>query len=280
MKLPFQERGTLQNFSFLNLYGTDQNGYVLRLTTLRSVKNSDISSDKSPEEIIWVDEYTGSDPEEKLDSAVCRSRSKIWELAMCNDWEYFFTVTLDPNKYDRFDLDKFHEDFTKFLYEYKHRKYKIQFLIIPERHESGAWHFHGLMFGLPLEELQLFKIGDQMSKRLVRLVRSGRELYSWPSVSDRFGYNTFEPINNYQAVCKYVTKYIKKDIAKSVTEVGAHTYFRSRGLNERKKIFKGFLSSEITLPVINSYKDNYATVLDFELNQENLTEILSKLHKK
>lgn len=278
--MPFQERGTLQNFSFLNLYGTDQNGYILRLTTLRSVKNSDISLDKSPEEIIWTDQITDSTPEEKLDSAVCRARSKIWELAMCNDWDYFFTVTLDPKKYDRFDLDIFHEDFTKFLYEYKHRKYKIQFLIIPEQHESGAWHFHGLLFGLPKSELQLFRLGDKMSKRLVRLIRSGRELYSWSSVSDKFGFNTFEPVNNYQAVCKYVTKYINKDIAKSVTEFGAHTYFRSRGLNERKYLFKGFLSSEITLPVVNSYKDNFATVCDYELNKENIEEILSKLHKK
>lgn len=50
------------------------------------------------------------------------------------------------------------------------------------------------------------------------------------SYFNRFGFCDLEPIRNHEAVSKYVTKYINKELAISVTELNAHTYYHSRGL--------------------------------------------------
>ena len=51
-------------------------------------------------------------------------KAVLFELAFCNPWEFFFTGTLDKNKYNREDLDKFHKDFTRFIRLYN-KKYNL-----------------------------------------------------------------------------------------------------------------------------------------------------------
>lgn len=79
-----------------------------------------------------------------------------------------FTGTLDPQKYDRTNLDKFHKDLTQWLRDYgKQHKVKIKFLLVPEQHSDGiSWHIHGFLHGLPEEHLKQFVVGDVMGKGL------------------------------------------------------------------------------------------------------------------
>lgn len=39
----------------------------------------------------------------KLDNSLTRTKSTIFELAMCNDWKYFVTLTLNKEYHDRSD---------------------------------------------------------------------------------------------------------------------------------------------------------------------------------
>ena len=48
--------------------------------------------------------------ENKLENNLSRAKSKIFQYAMCNDFEYFVTLTLDSKKYDRYNLSKFIKD--------------------------------------------------------------------------------------------------------------------------------------------------------------------------
>ena len=48
--------------------------------------------------------------------------------------------------------------------------------------------------------------------------------------SSKFGFCDLELIRNSEAVAKYVTKYINKELADNVTELNAHLYYHSRGL--------------------------------------------------
>lgn len=45
--------------------------------------------------------------EEKLDNSISRTRSKIYEYAICNDFEYFVTLTLNSEKMDRSNIDEY-----------------------------------------------------------------------------------------------------------------------------------------------------------------------------
>ena len=37
----------------------------------------------------------------KINESILRSKTKIFELAFCNPWDWFFTGTINPNKQDR-----------------------------------------------------------------------------------------------------------------------------------------------------------------------------------
>ena len=43
----------------------------------------------------------------KLEASLSRTKNRVTELALCNPWEYFVTLTLSPEKYNRNDLPTF-----------------------------------------------------------------------------------------------------------------------------------------------------------------------------
>lgn len=192
---------------------------------------------------------------EKLAESLSRTRSRIYELAFCNGWEWFFTATLDPRKYVRSDLERFHSALTQWIRNYN-RKYNLQikFLLIPELHSDGvSWHMHGLLQGLPVEHLTQFQIGDKMGKKLAEKVIRGDVVYNWRPYADKFGFCDVEAIRSHEAVCKYVTKYISKSLNNSVKELNAHMYYCSRGLNRAETIKKGTMFADIAPEFENEY---------------------------
>ena len=125
-------------------------GKKYRLQLHRSLRNSGLEVEEKRKR--EKGEYVNT---EKLEENIIRARSKIFELAICNDWEFFVTLTLDKGKYNRFDLKRYRVDLAQFIRDYK-KKYKIdiKYLLIPEMHKDGAWHMHGLIMGLPKEHLK------------------------------------------------------------------------------------------------------------------------------
>lgn len=254
------------NYSFLSVYGTEKNGKTIKLVVVKCPKDRQEQDVKQIDEVEFVND-------EKFESSINRARSRIWEFSICNDWDYFFTITINQELMDRFDLNVFHLEFTKFLYEYKHRKYKVKYLIIPEKHKDGAWHFHGLLAGLPTDELTRFCIGMKMSKCISSLVYKGRCIYFSKPIQNKFGFNTFESVKNRQAVAKYVTKYIGKNLERSVTEVGAHLYYHSRGLNKKEKIIEGVMYRGCSIPLQNAFENEKVLIQEFEYTEENLQKL-------
>jgi len=61
---------------------------------------------------------------------------------------------------------------------------------------------------------------------------------TWESYSKKFGYMSIDTIDNHEAACKYMTKYITKDMSKRVTELGAHLYYVSKGLVCAELVFE------------------------------------------
>ena len=89
------------------------------------------------------------------------------------------------------------------------------------------------------------------------------------SLSKKFGFCDLEFVCNPEAVSKYITKYINKDLATSVTELNAHLYYHSRGLQTAKTMKKGTMLCDI----VPSFVGEYCSVswLDYD---ENLLEYL------
>ena len=49
-----------------------------------------------------------------------------------------------------------------------------------------------------------------------------------------------DKIKNQEACCKYITKYVNKDLSDSIKELNAHMYYVSKGLNKAVEIKKRY----------------------------------------
>ena len=132
---------------------------------------------------------------------------------------------------------------------------------------------HGFLHGLPVEHLHQFQIGDIMGAGLADKVKRGGVVYNWPAYSDKFGFCDVECVRNHEAVSKYMTKYICKDLAQSVTDLNAHMYYHSRGLCFAETIKKGSMSMAVDIEP--SYTGDYCSVYWFPYSDTLLSELSS-----
>lgn len=171
----------------------------------------------------------------KFSQSVSRARKTILELALCNEWKYFITLTLDGDKYDRFNLLNFRRDLAQFVRNLRKKymkqgfDYKINYLLVPEKHENGAWHIHGLLsdisaFTIPFD--CLVRQGVPIPKKLWN-----KGYFNWPDYQEKFGNCSLGLIRDKIACGFYVTKYISKMIQDSDISPGDHLFFASQGLN-------------------------------------------------
>lgn len=228
----------------------DYAGRGCKLTIHKSVRNPGWEDD---EPLFKGEKGTVND--EKLMENIIHARSRIFELAYCNSWSYFTTFTIDKKKCGRYDLEKYHKSFSQWLRDYnkKHGTH-IKYLTIPEQHKDGAWHEHGFIMGLPVEHLRLFNPEtDKLPKYITEKLFGGSLVYDFPAYREKFGFCDFEPIRSLEGVSKYVTKYISKDLARSVTEVNAHLYYCSQGLQRATEIKRGTMSANMEPDFENEY---------------------------
>lgn len=192
----------------------------------------------------------GAINDEKLECNIARARSSIFELAMCNPWEYFVTLTIDAKKYDRHNLGEYYQALAVFLMNYRRTNgCKIQYLFIPEPHQDGAWHMHGFLNGLSKDKLEL----------------NAQGYLDWPDYRKKFGYISLGAVRDSEAAAWYITKYISKDLAARKMDLNAHLYYCSKGLQRAKVIKKGPMAATIDPDYENDFvKVRWYDVSDLE----------------
>lgn len=195
-------------------------------------------------------EKKNNESDGKLDKSIIRARSKVFEYALCNDFDYFVTLTLDKTKIDRYDLGHYIKKLGQFIRDYRKKHgVNIQYLLIPEKHNDGAWHMHGLMKGIPKEHLIKNKNGYK----------------DWEAYSERFGYISIDEIRNKEAVSKYITKYISKSFdGNGVTDKNKKMYYVSRGLKKAVIIKEGTLSGKESIPIPdeNMFENDFVKIVN------------------
>ena len=203
---------------------------------------------------------------EKLRNNLSRTKSTIFELAMCNPWEYFVTLTIDGSKHDRSDLASYEKALRNMIKNYNARhNAKIRFLLIPEFHSDKInYHMHGLMMGIPQECLEEFTADMFLPESILKKVEVGKNVNRWKQYADRFGHCIVEAIQNADAVSKYMTKYITEELGNTITELNAHAYYCSRGLARAKTLCEGPLVS-VPKP---DYENDYVAIKTFKTKEE------------
>ena len=210
----------------------------------------------------------------KLLNNLTRAKTKIFELALCNEWEYFITLTINRDKQNRYDLDAYHKRLSQFIRDYN-KKYglQIKFLLVPEKHKDGAWHEHGFIMGLPKEHLTEFTLSQKLPNYLRKKLKDGEDIYNWLPYMKKFGFCDLEPIKSHQGASYYVLKYITKDLQRSVSKLGGHLYRASQGLKKAEVVAKGEYKGHLVF----DYENDYCKCNTLAFSQELLDYIISRV---
>ena len=203
----------------------------------------------------------------KLRESLIRSRSNVYELALCNSWTHFVTFTLSQDKLDRYNLNAAVSKISKWINNLNYRQsINIKYLIIPEPHKDDAWHFHCLMMGVPSSLLVPFLITDNIPIRIKGLIKDGHAIYNFPLYQEKFGWVTVEEIRDNERTAKYITKYITKELLASRIALNHHVFYASKGLQRAKTLYRAELRREFTA----DYENEYVRVKQFDNLEEPL----------
>lgn len=133
------------------------------------------------------------------------------------------TFTLDKDKIDRYEPKEVKRAVNNWLYNNSKRK-NLSYLVVPELHQDGAIHFHGLTNeALQTEFSETFLIKGIKMKPIkeTTLRKKGfkpddEEVQKVYNVSNfPYGFTTAVELDeNCEGVARYMTKYITKDLQK------------------------------------------------------------------
>lgn len=152
--------------------------------------------------------------ENKLKNNLIRAKNRITDIALANDFKYYFTVTFST-KYDRYSLDQI---YTKFKNKLKVMReacgHRIDYLVVPEQHKDGAWHLHGFF-----------------TSHIDDFLYVNKHHHIDISYLNELGWVNVQLIQDQVRISHYITKYIQKNLGKCI-DLYKHVYFASTGLNK------------------------------------------------
>ena len=164
------------------------------------------------------------------DVSIKRTKKKVYDYAKSNEWEWFVTFTFSPDKVNRYDYDECTKYLSKWLNNLrcKYKSTALSYLVVPEQHKDGAYHFHGLFSGM--NEHQIVWTGKYVIKRVrglrSKFVRTKEKIYKIGSY--KLGWMTATRVREMEKVTSYITKYITKDMLNDLH--GRKRYWCSRNL--------------------------------------------------
>ncbi len=245
-----------QQSRFYNIYIIKKYGNSYKLILLNSLINREV---ESPFPLI---EKKKGNKLSKLQNNISRAKATIYELAICNDWNYFVTLTIDPIKYDRSKLREYYKQLSKFINNYNYQNNcKIKYLLIPELHkDKKSWHMHGLIYNLPKNKLKENKNG----------------FLDWEDYSKKFGYMSLSLIRDFEKTALYITKYITKDTLNNSIEYNKHLFYSSQGLKRAEELFRGRIYCDNVIQY--DFTNEYLSLKN--LNREELEKLINESELK
>lgn len=189
-----------------------------------------------------------------LQKSINRTKTKISDYVQCNNFSHFATFTFDPSN-SKVNGEENRKDFKKMssliknwlkteqLNHLRRHGRKFLYLIVPERHKNGAWHFHAL-----LEDYQN-EIEDFYTRKNKYITVS--ELKTKKKDKNRkfitrytLGRSEIAPIKDKTKMSSYIKKYITKEL---IQDKNAKRYWASRNL-KTPEIIPNFISESQKIP--------------------------------
>lgn len=145
-----------------------------------------------------------------------RAKNMIYDYARSNDFEWFVTMTFNPEKVDSFDYSACSRKLSDWIKNVR-RRYSpdIRYLFVPELHKSGRYHFHGLL-------------GEIGTLPLVDSGKRDHDQVIYNIDNYKLGFTTATKILDKQRTATYIGKYITKELSGHIR--GKKRYWNSKNL--------------------------------------------------
>ncbi len=184
-----------------------------------------------------VDDFDIASIQQSLRNSSKRSQDTMYGYVLSNVWDYWVTLTLSSEEVNRFDNSEVKYLWHIFQQNCKRRNPDCKILAIPEKHKSGALHFHALMSNIDLTLIPAInpKTNKEIRTQFGDLVFNVKD---W-----NFGFSTCVVMpkkNNYLKVANYMVKYITKS---GNIDYNAKRYYHTRNLEFKNKVV-AYLSDE------------------------------------
>lgn len=138
--------------------------------------------------------------QDSAQKSASRTINSIYDIARSNPWDWFVTLTFSPDKVNRYNYEECTQKLSKWLNNLRRNSPDMVYLVVPERHKDGAYHFHGLFQNVDgLEFVDSGHVDGQ-----------GRIIYNIGNY--KLGFTTATAIEDYHKACSYLCKYITKDL--------------------------------------------------------------------
>lgn len=161
-----------------------------------------------------------------------RARGEVYDIAKSNEWDWFVTLTLSPERVNRWDYEACCEELQKFTLIL--RRAGNQYVIVPEQHKDGAWHFHGLIIG----DLKLTPATNYWTGELL-VDKQGRTIYNIRNY--KYGLNTATAVGHSGKAANYLAKYMLKEMK---IPKGKKRYWASKDLKRPEIEYADFSIDE------------------------------------
>ena len=156
---------------------------------------------------------------EDRERSMRRARAKLRRLALANEFKWFVTLTLDPEKIDRCDGAAVAKALGRWADNMVRRK-GLKYVLVPELHKKGGIHFHGFFN----DAVEVVDSGHTDT--------AGHPIFNLPDWT--LGFTTaIELYGDYVSAVAYVTKYIGKQGLRPM----GRWYYSGGRLSEPPKIY-------------------------------------------
>ena len=187
----------------------------------------------------------------RLENSLSRTKRLFTEYAMCNRFDLFVTFTFRPDVVDRYDLAGVKKKLTKFFDNFKQRKDPwFRYMVIPEQHKDGAWHFHGFMTAFQGMCCPM-KIPKRMGGEVV-YVPNTKGYIDFPAFSAKFGYFSASFIRDYEKTVNYCKSYITKSF-QQVQFKNQRLLLKSAKLRKPERVYEGLDYMDMEADVENEF---------------------------
>ncbi len=217
------------------------------------------------------------DEQDYLEKSINRTKTKISDYILCNNFTHFITFTFDPknskvkSEEDRHDLRKMSKLLITWvnseqINHFRRHGQRFRYLIVPERHKNGAWHFHAV-FQDYKNEIEDFYSSKNKYLTVDEIRSKNKKPKNERGFLPRYtlGRSEIAPVKDKMRMASYIKKYITKEL---IQEKYKKRYWASRNL-KLPEVIENIVESSTKIPKMYLFsKHDYHKVYIIPKNSE------------